>query len=324
MNLFRRCSCKGACVHSLWYRFRFLGREYRGSTHTDNRTLAQRIAAKRQVEILEGRERAPRPRKAVKLSEHVQEYTAWTAAQNRTSYKDPGVLSRLLRIVGNKPLDRIAPFDVERWKTARVQEVSRATVNRELNIVRGCFSRAAEWGWCPGSPAANVKPYRVDNVRTRVLSTDETERLLRDEPGDLALLARATLEGLFRLSEILNLRVEDIKNDHITLVYTKNNRIRKVPITQSLKQALLARAHSSGFVFGRDPEGVPRRGEIVSVQFRRLAKRLGLSGVSHHTLRHTAATAMLESGVSLRAVRAVSTPLRQPDPAFTVATPHRR
>ena len=171
--------------------------------------------------------------------------------------------------------------------------------------MRGCFSRAVEWGRCPSSPVANVKPYRVDNVRTRVLSRDETHRLLNDEPGDLALLARATLEGLFRLSEMLNLRVEDIKEDHVTLVYTKNNRVRKVPITQSLKEALLARAHSSGFVFGRNTDGMPTRVEIVSVQFCRLAKRLGLAGVSHHTLRHTAATAMLESGVSLRAVQEI-------------------
>ena len=104
---------------------------------------------------------------------------------------------------------------------------------------------------------------------------------------------------------MLNLRVEDIKEDHVTLVYTKNNRVRKVPITQSLKEALLARAHSSGFVFGRNTDGMPSRVEIVSVQFCRLAKRLGLAGVSHHTLRHTAATAMLESGVPLRAVQEI-------------------
>ena len=76
----------------------------------------------------------------------VEAYSAWTAAQNRTSYKDPAVLSRFLRVAGDKPLDRIAPFDVERWKTARVKEVSRATVNRELNIVRGVLQQVCRVG----------------------------------------------------------------------------------------------------------------------------------------------------------------------------------
>ena len=61
------------------------------------------------------------------------------------------------------------------------------------------------------SPVAGVKPYRVDNVRVRVLSTREITTLLGGLPDDFALLARATLEGLFRLSEILHLHVEDIK-----------------------------------------------------------------------------------------------------------------
>ena len=35
-------------------------------------------------------------------------------------------------------------FDVEKLKTLRAKRVKKATVNRELNIVRGCFSRAVE------------------------------------------------------------------------------------------------------------------------------------------------------------------------------------
>ncbi len=302
MKLFRRCACRSACDHPLWYRFRFGGREYRGSTHTDNRTLAQRIAARRQVETLEGREQVRR-RRVLRLSAHIEAYTGWTAEHNRTSNKDPGVLAGFVACVGDKRLDQVAAFDVERWKIARVKAVSHATVNRELNIVRGCFSRAVEWGLIGRSPVAGVKPYRVDNVRVRVLSTREIATLLGGLPDDFALLARATLEGLFRISEILNLHVEDIKGDHIVLVHTKNNRVRKVPITPALRRALLARAHPSGYVFGRDPDGLPPRGEVASVQFCRLAHRLGFKDVSHHTMRHTGASMMLASGASLRAVQ---------------------
>ena len=90
-----------------------------------------------------------------------------------------------------------------------------------------------------------------------------------------------------------------------TILVTKNNRVRKVPITPALRRALLARAHPSGYVFGRDPDGVPPRGEVASVQFCRLAHRLGFEDVSHHTLRHTGASVMLASGASLRAVQEI-------------------
>ena len=304
MNLFKRCGCRESCDHPWWYRFRFQGREHKRSTKTTNRTLAQRIAAKRQVEILEGRERLRGP-KAPCLSAHIESYVAWTAKHNRTSNKDPGVLAGFLTVVGDKRLDQVGPFDIERWKTARAKEVKLATVNRELNIIRGCFSRAVEWKLIDSSPVVSVKPYRVRNVRCRVLSAEEITTLLTKAPPDLALLGRATLEGLFRLSEILNLRVEDIREDHITLTYTKNDRLRKVPITPALRRDLLTRAHASGYVFGVDPTGAPPKDTTVSVTFRRAAKRLGLIDVSHHTLRHTGTTVMLAAGASLRAVQEI-------------------
>ena len=299
MNLFKRCTCQESCDHPWWYRFRFQGREHKRSTRAPNRTVAQRIAAKRQVEVLEGREKLRRPR-APHLSVHIECYVGWTEQHNRTSNKDAGVLSGLVAVIGDKRLDRVTPFDIERWKSSRAQEVKQATVNREFNMVRGCFSRAVEWRLLDSSPTATVKPYRVRNVRLRVLSAEEITTLLTRAPSDLALLARATLEGLFRLSEILNLRVEDIQDDHITLTYTKGDRLRKVPITPALRYDLLTRAHPSGSVFGVDPDGGPPKGTTVSVTFRREAKRLGLKGVSHHTLRHTGTTMMLAAGAVFR------------------------
>ena len=151
MKLYRRCNCGSRCEHLYWYRFWLHGREYRGSTHTDNRTLARRIAAKHQSEVLEGRYALRRPR-TPKLSDHIRAYTEWTAKTNRSSNKDPGILVLFLSVVGDRRLDEFSLFHFERWKTARAKDVRLATVNRELNIIRGCFSRAVEWGRLGSSP----------------------------------------------------------------------------------------------------------------------------------------------------------------------------
>src|SRR6202163_221293 len=54
--------------------------------------------------------------------------------------------------VGDRPIAEVSAFHVERWKGQRAEQVKRSTVNRELNIVRGCFSRAVEWGRLAVSP----------------------------------------------------------------------------------------------------------------------------------------------------------------------------
>ena len=179
-------------------------------------------------------------------------------------------------------------------------------MNRELNIVRGCFSRAVEWDVLGRSPLARVKPFRVDNSRLRVLSADEIETFLTQAPPDLALMARVTLEGLLRLSEALNLRTDDIKDTYLVLTRTKNNRVRKVPITADLRRELVGRAHRGGHVFGEDRHGGrPAKQAAMTHAFRRTMRSLGIGEASHHTLRHTGASAMLAGGVSVRAVQEI-------------------
>ena len=287
MKLFKRCACNGdgRCEHPYWYRFWLHRREHRGSAHTANHELAKRIAIKRQNEALERREKLRKP-KAIKLSEHVKAYADWAEKTNRSALrKDRRVLTQFVDTVGDRFLDEITAFHVERWKTLRAKEVAQSSVNRELNVIRGCFSRAIEWSRLIVSPMKSVKPYRVDNVRMRVLSPDEITLLLDSCPPALGLIARTTLESLPRLSEVLNLRVEDLGPDYATIVQTKNGKTRRVPMTPELRAALVAHAHKSGYIFGQGKVGEPPRQEAISVAFGRLMRTIGLEGVTHHVLR---------------------------------------
>jgi integrase len=256
------------------------------------------------VAVLEGREGLRQP-KPTKLSAHVTAYVAHTEKTNRSSNKDQRVLDAFVASVGDRWLADVSPFHVERWKRERTEQVSQSTVNRELNIVRGCFSRAVEWGRIGVSPLRTVKPYRVDNVRLRICRPEDIKTLLAGAPRDLALLARLTLESLPRLSEALALRREDLGPTYATILNSKSGRSRRVPLTPELRADLLARCHPKGFIFGLGKDGMPPRQAAVSVAFTRLIRALGLSDISHHTLRHTGATVMVAHGVSLRAVQTI-------------------
>jgi integrase len=267
--------------------------------------LADQIATKRKTEVLEGKE-FPKRRKRTKLSEHIKNYTEWSERENRSAKdKDHRVLDGLLEFLGDRSLDDVKGFDIERWKTERSKQVAQATVNRELNVIRGCFARAVEWKRLMESPLKSVKPYRVDNVRTRILSVEEIQKVLEACPPDLRLIARTTLESLLRLSEVLNLRREDIGPTYATVVQSKSGKARKVPLTPELRTDLFERAHKGGFIFGQGEDGNPPTGAVISVAFGRLMRKIGLSGVSHHVLRHTGASAMVAAGVSLRVVQEI-------------------
>ena len=216
---------------------------------------------------------------------------------------DRRVLTQFVDTIGDRFLDEITAFHIERWKTLRARDVAQSSVNRELNVIRGCLSRAVEWGRLIVSPMKSVKPYRVDNVRMRVLAPDEITLLLASCPPVLALIARTTLESLPRLSEVLNLRVEDLGPDYVTILQTKNGKTRRVPLTPELRAALVAHAHKKGYIFGPGREGKPPRQEAISVAFGRLMRSIGLDGVTHHVLRHTGASAMVAAGISLRVVQ---------------------
>ena len=148
-----------------------------------------------------------RRQKPIRLTEHVKAYLLHTAKSNSTSYKDRAVLDTFVASVGDRPIDEVSPFHIERWKQERAEDVSKSTVNRELNIIRGCFSRAVEWGRLAISPMRTVKTYNVDDSRVRVLTDDELKTVLT-APVDVALLCRVTLISLNRISEVLALRRE--------------------------------------------------------------------------------------------------------------------
>ena len=149
------------------------------------------------------------------------------------------MLNAFAALVGDRAIDTVRAFDIERWKTARAKDVEKSTVNRELNVVRGCFSRAVEWGHLSVSPLATVKPYRVDNVRMRILSVAEIKALLAACSPDLALIARTTLESLMRLSEVLHLHIDHIGPSHATVLNGKGGKSRQVPLTAELRADLI-------------------------------------------------------------------------------------
>ncbi|GAC1467940.1 MAG: hypothetical protein PVSMB1_16850 [Gemmatimonadaceae bacterium] len=95
--------------------------------------------------MLEGGEGLARPVGSPLLSDFVTDYLSAAEEEHVTYNKDTRVLAQCQRFIGDRRLTDISQFAIEKWKISRAKQVTRSTVNRELNVVKGLLSRAVEW-----------------------------------------------------------------------------------------------------------------------------------------------------------------------------------
>jgi integrase len=143
------------------------------------------------------------------------------------------------------------------------------TVNRELDTLRVMFTKAVEWEYVLESSAHKVKRLRLDNRRTRILSSDEQRALLDASPRKFrALVLMALITGA-RIGELLALRWEDTADGHLTFWKTKNGKARRVQITTSLQGVLRATPEDDGLVRCQPLDGQPLQGGRGAERFHR-------------------------------------------------------
>ncbi len=78
-----------------------------------------------------------------------------------------------------KYLYGITPVMIEKYKADRLQDVTPASVNRELACLKFMYTKAIEWGYAKVDPAKTVKLLKEPPGRLRYLKPDEVDALLK-------------------------------------------------------------------------------------------------------------------------------------------------
>ena len=236
-------------------------------------------------------------------------------------------------VLGDRTLDRLKPTDIERFiKSLRERDLSDSTVRQTYTVLRAVLDTAVRDGLVARNVAATVKRPTVQAKEARYLSGEEVRALFQAAEGyrNASLITLLAFTGL-RRGEALALKWDDVDLDAGTLrvrgtlarvnrglVVTEPKTARSKRVV-SLGPAVVdkLRAHrkeqaedqlragpaweSAGYVFTNEIGGpVDPRNALRSLSA--AAKRAGLDDVNLHTLRHSAATAMLTGGVPLPAV----------------------
>ena len=288
------------------------GKRVRRSTETEDRKLANKIHAKVQTQIAEGKWLDVDMGKHTTLKELMQKYLKEHSPKKaaNSAKRDKSSSKHLLLFFGGYVLADIAPRLISDYKGQRYREGAKpATINRELSLMKHAFTMATkEWELARENPVKLVSMEKEDNERDRWLDRDEERKLLEHCSKWLVEIIVFALNTGMRLEEILSLRWKqvDLSRRVVEVIRTKNKKKRSIPLNQTvlglLKERSRVRYLASDCVFTSTAGTKIDQGNLRRA-FIQARKKAGLGDFRFHDLRHTFATRLVQAGIDLYKVQ---------------------
>jgi len=241
-----------------------------------------------------------RPKKKISFEDFSTQFLELYSKQNKRSWKrDEYSLKPLLAFFKNKNLSDITPDSIEKYKKMRREEVSLATVNRELACLKTLFAKAVEWDKTENNPAKKVKLYKENNIKERILTPEEERKLLDAAAPHLKDILTIALNTGMRRNEILGLRWKDINfsKGYINIENSKSGKSRKVPMNSLVLDTFRTMDKTKRYVFYNSH--TKRCLKNISTSFKSACAEAKIKNLRLHDLRHTCATRMIEAGIDL-------------------------
>lgn len=290
----------------IWYiDYLFNGNRMRKKVGT-SRKMAELALKEVELKIAKGEFLGVNDEKPMTFEELVEEYLKYSKANKRFQVfrRDLVVIKHLAKKFKHKNINSIFAYDVEQYKNTRLNDVSPATVNRELTCINNMLNKAVEWGHLKYNKIRIVKKLKEPPGRVRYLINEEIERLLSYCNGHIKFIVMVALNTGMRKGEILDLKWSDVdmRNRVITLKRTKNNEIRILPINEVLYELLkdIASRNGKGYIFA-NAAGMPYR--EIKTGFMGALRRAEIHDFRFHDLRHTFASRLVMAGVDIRTVQ---------------------
>jgi len=220
-------------------------------------------------------------------------------------------------------------YEIEKYiQSLSKSKYAKSTINRKIVSISSFFN------WCINQKKLNLKDIKqIKNLKTErklptILTSNYINKLLDTIPTSTSkeIRDRTIIEILYssglRVSELTNLKVNDLKNNKSLKVLGKGNKTRILPMTDksynymnlwlSKYRSEYKNEKSGNYIF----LGV-RGGKISDREIQRIVNlRLG---TFPHSIRHTFATHLLDGGADLRVVQEM---LGHTDPSTTQIYTH--
>lgn len=208
------------------------------------------------------------------------------------------------------------------------KKFAKTTINRKITSIKTFLKWCVEKDYLKSTSLKKATNLKLDKKLPTVLTTSYINNLLDNMPTssfkdlrDKAILELMYSSGL-RVSEVVNLKIEDVKDNKSIKVLGKGNKERVLPITKRAYDAIntykLNARQEVQNEKSKDSLFLGVRGSsLLDREVRRIVKLR--AGTFPHSLRHTFATHLLEGGADLRIVQEL---LGHNDPSTTQIYTH--
>jgi integrase/recombinase XerD len=255
----------------------------------------------------------------VSIERGLSDHTVAAYRRDLSGYVD-WLAERGIRDSGDVTAGLVGEFASER--AAADPPPAASSLARLQSSVRGLHRFLAREGIEDDDPTGRLRPPKAARRLPKALSIDQVERLLDAAASGsdelIGLRDRALLELLYatgaRVSEVVQLDVDDLASGEVVRVRGKGSKERIIPVGSYARAALEAYLTRARPELSRRGRATPRlflgaRGAPLSRQsawlvIQHAAERAELTAhVSPHTLRHSFATHLLQGGADVRVVQ---------------------
>jgi len=176
MAAYRKFRKNGSVVW--YYNFSYKGKQYRAIGGT-TKTQALRTLEKVRTEVINETYEHSREFN-IKFEEMSDMFLSISKTEKRSWRRDEQIVEHLLKSFKDKLLIHIKPADIEIYKTKRKKDgVSGSTINRELAGLKRIFNIAIKNKKVRYNPVKDVNFFPEPPPKTRYLSVEEINKLLR-------------------------------------------------------------------------------------------------------------------------------------------------
>lgn len=295
-----------------WYAFKLDGkRRISASTGTADKKLAVKVYHAKRSEAQQVSFGFLSQK--IKLKDLMNDYLELYSRHNKRNHgDDAGKINKLSGFFGDVYVHEVNPSKLEEYRLHRLGQkitknldrtISKATVNREMALLKHIFSKGIEWGKCAENPVKKIKFYS-EKERRRMNYLDDVAkvRLLNACSPSLRRLVFFALQTGMRQGEILGLKWKnvDFKANIIEITHSKAGKPRYVPSSSELSDMLKSLPTVSEYVFGT----VDGKADwtLFRKPFEAAVRKAGLTDMHFHDLRHCFASDLVMKGVDLKTV----------------------
>jgi integrase len=277
-----------------WLKITIGGRTIQRSTGTEDKTKAQEYHDTLKAQLWQ------QDRLGIKPTHSWREgVVRWLieTSDKATHLEDKRKLAWMHQYLGDLTLNNINQDVIDRIRSAKLKEASKATTNRYLALIRSILIRARdEWEWIDKAP--KIRLFKESNSRERSLTSDQLQALMQELPAHQRETVMFALATGLRQRNVLELEWSqvnlELRHAWIHAGQSKNRRPIAVPLNDTAMQVLqrqLGKHETRVFTY----LGKPLKAANTKAWSNAL-KRAGITDFRWHDLRHTWATWQRQAG----------------------------